>query len=174
MPVIGDAALALARNLGRVAQEIIGFRTKGSKLTVLQQIFRGIKRAAKPMGDILINTFKNLGPEIAKLLPELTKFFRVIARNEGPILIIVRAMRKLLERFNDLPGPMKDFIVKAGAVALILKATGAGSIIGGLARLAGQYIAVKRRSRRNESYREVAQDYSHPAGNGGEGQANSG
>ena len=47
-------------------------------------------------------------------------------------------MRKLLERFNDLPGPMKDFIVKAGAVALVLKATGAGSFIGGFARLAAK------------------------------------
>ena len=91
MPFIGDAAKALARQIGRVAQEVISFRTKGSKLTVLQQIFRSIKRAAKPMADILINTFKNLGPEIAKLLPEATRFFRVVARNEGPIVLVVRA-----------------------------------------------------------------------------------
>ena len=62
MPFAGQAVMAFVKQIGRVSKELIGARQEGHKLTILQEIFRGIQKSAKPLGNLLIGTFKDLGP----------------------------------------------------------------------------------------------------------------
>ena len=83
MPFVGRATMDVVGAIGNIASAAIGAREQGSKLTVLQQIFRGISRAVGPLRRLVIGTFKDLGPEIAKLLPQLSRFFALFAGSSG-------------------------------------------------------------------------------------------
>lgn len=140
MPFVGDAALELASAFGRVVSKVIDFREKGHRLTTLQEIFRGISRTAGPMADLLIGTFEDLGPQIAKLIPRMVEFLGTFAGSSGPLVTFTKTLNQALKIFNNLPDPIKHTAANAAALYLILKPFGGGAIVGALANIVQQYI----------------------------------
>ena len=88
MPFVGEAASKLAGAIFDIADAVINAREKGCKLTILQGIFRGIGRAAAPLRRLVVGTFKELGPEIEKLIPRLSRFFGAFAGHPAPWLLL--------------------------------------------------------------------------------------
>jgi hypothetical protein len=140
MRTMGGTALEVAKQVGRVATEVIGFREKGSKLTVLQGIFRGIRRSAKPMADTLLSFFKNVGPAIKDLLPALSRFVRTLGRVGGDVIkTTLNILTRILKAFNNMPGPIKRAIVQLAALKLALKFTGIGALAGAFLTLGKRF-----------------------------------
>ena len=126
MPFVTGAAISVARAIGDIASAVISAREKGSRLTILQGIFKGISESAKPLRKLVVGTFRDLGPEIGKLIPALAEFFSVFAGSCGPLVQFVRVIRRALEMFNGLPGPIKRTVVNLAALKLILGRSGLG------------------------------------------------
>jgi phage-related protein len=135
MPSVGQAALALGRQFFRVASEVIGMRQEGHKLTVLQEIFRGIQQSARPLGNLLVSTFEALGPEIARLVPNLARMAELFAGSSGPLVLFVRTLNRAMEIFSRLPGPVKNAVVQIAAFKAITGGLGFGSLVSGVANL---------------------------------------
>ena len=136
MPFVARATMGVVGAIGNIAQAAIGAREQGSKLTILQGIFRGISQAAKPLERLVVGTFRDLGPEIAKLIPQLARFFGVFAGSSGPLVQFVRIIRRALEIFNNLPGPIKQAVVNLAALKLILGTLGIGAVVAPMGRFA--------------------------------------
>lgn len=132
MPFVTGAVGAFASQFGRVANVLIRTRAEGSKLTVLQETFRGLTKAASPLGSLLISTFKGLGPEIPKLVVNLAKLAEIFAGSTGPLVFYVRVLNRAMGIFNRLPGPVKTAVANLLGLKLILGGMGFGALIGGL------------------------------------------
>lgn len=143
MPFVGRAVLGLVKQIGQIAGAVISARQQGHKLTVLQEIFRGIGRAAKPLRNLLVGTFTDLGPEIAKLIPRLARFFSVFAGSSGPLVTFVRVINRALQIFNNLPGPVKRTVVNLAALKLILGGLGVGAVVGPMGRFASNMVIAR-------------------------------
>lgn len=136
MPVVGGAVMALVGQLGRIASEAIKARQEGHRLTILQEIFEGIRKSAKPLGNLILGTFEDLGPEIAKLIPNLAKIAETFAGSSGPLTQFVRLLNRAADLFNRLPGPVKSTIANLVALKIILGGLGFGAVAGALGRFA--------------------------------------
>lgn len=147
MPFVGRAVMAFVAQIGRVAGAVIRARQEGHKLTILQSIFRGIQRAAKPLGDLLLGTFRGLGPLIAQLIPRLARFFKTFAGTTGPLQTFVRLISRALQIFNNLPGPVKTAVANLAALKLILGTLGVGAVVAPLGRFAGNMFLANRAAR---------------------------
>jgi len=143
MPFVGGAAVAVAGAIGKIASAVIGAREAGSKLTILQQIFRGIGNAAKPLQGLVIGTFRDLGPAIAKLLPALSRFFGAFAGSSGPLVAFVNTLTKALQTFNKLPEPVRKFAAQLLALKVILGGLGIGAVVAPMGRFASNMVIAR-------------------------------
>lgn len=133
---IGDAVVGLVDEFLRVSGALIDFRTEGSKLTVLQQIFRAIDRAWRPLGNLLIETFKALGPIMPSLIENVAELLEVFAGSTGSLAIFLRLVDGILTTFNDLPDPVKSAVANFVALSAVVKLL-TGSGVGSLFALSG-------------------------------------
>ena len=124
---IGRAFGELFRQVGRVARELIGFRTNGSRLTVLQQIFRAIRDSFKPLADLLIATFKDLGPILPPLIRNIGRMLEVFAGSTPVLRVYLQAINRLMEIFLGLPGWMQGAIASFVVLRTLLGGGGGGA-----------------------------------------------
>ena len=143
MPFIGQAASDVAGAFFGIANAAISARQKGHKLTVLQEIFRGISRAVQPLQRLVVGTLREPRPEIAKLIPRLTRFFGVFAGSSGPLVTFVRVLNRALQIFNNLPEGVKTTVVNLAALKLILGTLGVGAVVGPMGRFASNMILAR-------------------------------
>lgn len=143
MPFVGRAAGDVARTIFGIADAAISAREQGDRLTILQRIFQGISRAAQPLRRLVVGTFRDLGPEIARLIPELSRFFSTFAGSSGPLVAFVRVIRRALEIFNDLPQPIKQAAVNLAALKLILGTLGVGAVVAPMGRFASNMLIAR-------------------------------
>ncbi len=148
MPHVGSAVGALVRQIGKIATAAITARQAGHKLTILQEIFRGISRSAKPLRQLVVGTFEQLGPEIAKVIPRLAKFFKTFAGSTGPLVQFVRVINRALQIFNNLPGPIKTTAANLVALKLILGGLGITALVRPLGRFAANMFLLNTATRR--------------------------
>lgn len=139
MPFAIGAAGAFGAQFGRVANVLIRTRAEGSKLTVLQETFRGLTASARPFGNLLISTFKGLGPEIPKLVVNLSRLAETFAGSSGPLVFYVRVLNRAMGIFNSLPGPVKTLVANMVALKMITGSMGFGGLISGAAQLLINY-----------------------------------
>ena len=143
MPFIGEAARKVGSAIAGIADAVISAREKGSKLTILQGIFRGIGNAAKPLKNFVIGTFRALGPAIADLMPSLSRFLEsfgagTVTGIKGFVDTLTRAVRW----FNRLPEPVKRAAGQLAALSLILKGFGIAALVAPMGKFAGKLLAV--------------------------------
>ena len=137
MPFIGEAAGKVSNAIFGIADAVISAREKGSKLTILQGIFRGIGNAARPLKEFVIGTFRALGPAIAELLPSLGRFLDsfgggAVTGIKGFVDTLTRAVRW----FNRLPDPVKRAAGQLAALSLILRGFGIAALVAPMGRFA--------------------------------------
>jgi hypothetical protein len=143
MPFVADAAKAIGGAILGIADAAIGATADGAKLTVLQQIFRGIQAAARPLEQLVVGTFRALGPAIADLLPALSQFFATFAGSSGPLVAFVNTLTRALQVFNQLPAPIRNTIATLTALKLILGTLGISAVIAPLGRFAAGLVATR-------------------------------
>ena len=143
MPVVGGAVMAFVRQIGRLAGTLIKAREEGHRLTILQEIFEGIRKSAKPFANLIENTFKDLGPEIAKLIPNLAKIAETFAGSSGPLSNFVRILNRAANIFVNLPDPIKNTIANLVALKIILGGLGFGALVGGIRDATVSFMAFK-------------------------------
>jgi hypothetical protein len=142
MPFVARAAKDVGGAILGIAQAAIGAREDGSKLTVLQSIFQGISRAAKPLENLVVGTFQKLGPAIADLIPALANFFATFAGASGPLVVFVNTLTRALNIFNSLPPQVKTTVAQLVALKLILGGLGIGRVVAPMGRFAANLALV--------------------------------
>ncbi len=140
MPFIAQAASDLTGAIFGIARAAIGARQEGSRLTVLQQIFRAISNAAGPLQRLVIGTFRELGPVIAQAIPVLTRFFGTFAGASGPLVTFTRTITQVLRLFNQLPPNIKQTIAQLVALRVILGGLGITALVAPLGRFAANML----------------------------------
>ena len=148
MPFVGRAVMDVVRAIGNIASAAIGAREAGSKLTILQSIFKGIGSAARPLQRLVVGTFRDLGPEIAKLLPALSRFFSTFAGSSGPLVAFVDTITRVLRTFNRLPEPIKRTIAQLVALKVILGGLGVGAVVTSMGRFASNMLLANAAARK--------------------------
>jgi uncharacterized protein (DUF3084 family) len=124
----------------RMAEAALRFRTEGSRLTLLQQIFRAIRDSFKPLADMMIDAFRVIGP----VLPELIRNLAGLANNFAGQTPVMRTyfdgLNLLLRTFNNLPAPIKNMTANLVALSTtmgLLGGPGSGALGGAIAGLVG-------------------------------------
>ncbi len=156
MPFVAQAAKDVGGAILGIAQAAIGARDQGAKLTVLQQIFRGISNAAGPIQRLVVGTFRELGPAIAPLIPQLTRFFGVFAGASGPLVTFVRTLTSALRIFNSLPASVKQAAAQLLALKVILGGLGFTALLAPLGRFASNMFLASRAAGRVAAPLEAA------------------
>lgn len=139
MPSVGAAVMGFGGELFRVADAAMSARQQGSKLTVLQEVFKGLEESARPVGNLFISTFKGLGPEIGPLISNLARLGETFAGSSGPLVLYAKGMNQMMGAFNSLPGPVKSTAANLVALKLIVGGMGFGGAISGAAQLLINY-----------------------------------
>ena len=147
IPFVAGAAGKLAGSVGRIASGAVSMRAEGSKLTILQSVFKGIGASAAPLERLVLGTFRSLGPELATLIPNLARLAETFAGSSGPLTAYVQIANRALGIFNNLPAPVKTAVANLVALKLIVGSMGFGGAVVGAGKMAAQYWAMSRASR---------------------------
>lgn len=114
----GRAAMAIVTEFFRVADAVSKVRDSTTGLPLLASILDSIGRAARPIGDLLIQSFAALGPVLPPLIQNVAEFLRVIAAITPITVAVLSGVNALLGAFNSLPLGMREGIAQAVALTV--------------------------------------------------------
>ena len=105
---------------------------KNKKLNPLLSIFRNIRRAIGPIGELIEENMIKLGPKLGPLIFNLAKIARVFLATVPPLELLIDAMNKVMHWFTRLDPQLQRIIASSASWALALSSLGLGlGFIGG-------------------------------------------
>jgi SLT domain-containing protein/phage-related protein len=130
LSAVGAAAGALVMELFRVVDATTSMQNAATGNLLLVDIFGAIQDAVTPLGDLLINTFQDLGPVLVDLIPNLAQLAAIFAGSTPQLVIFLGVINTLMTAFNALPDGMQTTIAQMVALGMVFSSVGGTSIIG--------------------------------------------
>lgn len=127
---LGGVTRTLVNQFFGLANALVHARDKASGMSIVASVLRDIQKSIPPIRRLLQDTFIKLGPELGPLITNLAKLAETFAGQTPALVGFVRQINRVLTLFNKLPTPIKSNIANIVALGAIMKATGAGSILG--------------------------------------------
>lgn len=133
VPPVMSAAMgavgALVSEILRVAAAALTMQNDATGNYVLVDIFNAIRDAAAPLGDLLLNTFSQIGPILPDLIKNFAEIAKVFLGSTDPLISLLKGLNTLLGVFNSLPGPVKTAVADLVAFHSIMSTLGGGGAI---------------------------------------------
>lgn len=139
MAAVMGVVREVGSEFGRLANATIGFRAEGEKNTVLVQIFDAIRDSVRPVTDMMLQMFEEVGPLIPDLIRNLGGLLNTFGGYTPVLATYLDTMSGLLDIFNGLPQPIKNNAANIVALSSIMKTTSGVSIPG----MVGGFVALR-------------------------------
>jgi hypothetical protein len=121
---------AFGAEILRVANTLVTFKNQGQQITVLEQTLNALAASARPIGNLLISTFKALGPEIPQLVTNIAQLAETFAGSTSTLVLTVQIINDMMTAFNALPTPVKTAVANFVAFQGVMSALGGPTIFG--------------------------------------------
>ncbi len=124
LQAVASLALEAARQILILADNVIRAGQSGGKIGTLAQVINSVKASLAPIRVLLQNTFIQLGPALAKLIPEVVKFASAFLGSSNVLVAFVNRITGLLHLFNSLPPGVKSVVIEMVALNSIMSGLG--------------------------------------------------
>ena len=132
-PILRETGAVVGTLVSQVfglANALVHAKDKSTGMSVVAGVLKNIRDAIPPIRRLLQDTFIKLGPELGPLITNLAKLAETFAGQTPALVGFVHNINLVLKTFNRLPGPVKNNIANIVAMGAIMKATGAGAVLG--------------------------------------------
>lgn len=126
----GKLVRELWRGFWRLAGALFGVTSKSSKLDILADSIRAVRKSIQPLVGFLIHELESVGPKLPKLIENTAEWFRVFARSQPEMLAFIDGLNAVLSAFNKLPEEQRIAIARTAAWMTVVKQLGGGALVG--------------------------------------------
>ena len=143
LKAMGGLLGTIASEAGKLVRNLMGAKDAATGMNPIIPVLDAIAKSIAPVRRLIQNTFIDLAPALAKLIPELARLAESFAGSSKAQVAFLNTVARMLNIFNNLPDPVKNVIVELVAWNMIMKSTAGVGIAGMIKSIIGMVFQLR-------------------------------